>query len=819
MELLDQLETENPPEDPSLAPTDFAEYACIYIKYIQIFKKLEEAYDQMVHPQKHIDMKKALEATMGRILEIKYWLVEKLNHGLDFINLDDILVDLKLTPDVLEIPVPRYFVEDRAKELEDREKFLEALVDKYKVMTADEAPLAQLPPLGEEEAIRCIQVNERGRQGRERARIMRSIKAQQALDIRRDNLGLGGITPEEAAIRIQSLARGFLARQRIHNMSEAELIFIGMKPPPRDPLTDPQLREEGNLVRRKDVQRENRAEYEQALVTIKQKVREMEGQEMRETIQDKVNQWFVENRDPETGEYPEFPDEEDGGSKTILNPPPVVVEEVVAEDPKAAKGKDAGKGKGKDAKGKDAKGGGDEPEEEQEEQIPKHFIAQIEQAVEEFTETWHDKEESGNFFQKYDPELVKDALRPVVFEEVRRDVDEEMRTLLENLKEMVLAEKAAKAGGKKGKKGKGKGKGKKGKGKDKGKKGKGKKDPTADRSMESLYAELVSHGIIQQAPKRKMGDFLGAFNYLGATLEKANIIPDPSMAQVRQAVTEYCILPIGSAAVHEKAPFIKTVLLYGAKGTGKTLLAHAVARSCGANFFNISPPNTDGKYPGKAVSMMMHIVFKVAQTMAPSVIYIDEADKVFLTDKKKIKAIKEETGATEAYNRIKKELLKNMKTLQPGDRVIVIGGASTPFECAKKDEKALIGFFNKHIYCPLPDYASYRTLWPELCLRHEGKMEYEFDLSTLAHVSEGYTSGQINTVCRQMFTKRRIERLPKKPVTVREVLGHLAKMEPVSKEEDKKLRDWTDKLPNRAHLQKPAGEKPKSAGKEKKGKK
>lgn len=57
--------------------------------------------------------------------------------------------------------------------------------------------------------------------------------------------------------------------------------------------------------------------------------------------------------------------------------------------------------------------------------------------------------------QKYDPELVKDALRPVVFEEVRVDVDDEMRVLLTNLKEMVAAEKAAKSGkkGKKGKKG------------------------------------------------------------------------------------------------------------------------------------------------------------------------------------------------------------------------------------------------------------------------------------------------------------------------------------------------------------------------------
>lgn len=39
----------------------------------------------------------------------------KLNRGLDFINLDDILVDLKLSPEVVEIPIPRYFLEDRSK--------------------------------------------------------------------------------------------------------------------------------------------------------------------------------------------------------------------------------------------------------------------------------------------------------------------------------------------------------------------------------------------------------------------------------------------------------------------------------------------------------------------------------------------------------------------------------------------------------------------------------------------------------------------------------------------------------------------------------
>lgn len=52
--------------------------------------------------------------------------------------------------------------------------------------------------------------------------------------------------------------------------------------------------------------------------------------------------------------------------------------------------------------------------------------------------------------------------------------------------------------------------------------------------------------------------------------------------------------------------------------------------------------------------MMLHIVFKVAKTMAPSVIFIDEVEKVFLSDKKKLK----EFASVEPYNRIKKDLAK-----------------------------------------------------------------------------------------------------------------------------------------------------------------
>jgi hypothetical protein len=62
-------------------PQDLSEWACIYIKYIQILRKLEMAYDQIVHPQKRIDMKKAVEACIGRILEIRQVMVRALPCG------------------------------------------------------------------------------------------------------------------------------------------------------------------------------------------------------------------------------------------------------------------------------------------------------------------------------------------------------------------------------------------------------------------------------------------------------------------------------------------------------------------------------------------------------------------------------------------------------------------------------------------------------------------------------------------------------------------------------------------------------------------
>jgi SpoVK/Ycf46/Vps4 family AAA+-type ATPase len=129
---------------------------------------------------------------------------------------------------------------------------------------------------------------------------------------------------------------------------------------------------------------------------------------------------------------------------------------------------------------------------------------------------------------------------------------------------------------------------------------------------------------------------------------------------------------------------------------------------------------------------------QVARTMAPSVIYIDEAEKVFVSDKKKKKEFQ---PYSEAFDRIKKLILKEVKKMAPGERVLLIGNSAAPQLCMKKDRKAFLNFWNKHLYVPVPDYASLRILWPALCSRHGGTLNYEFDLSTLCSISENYTSG------------------------------------------------------------------------------
>lgn len=73
----------------------FQYYGQLYVRYIQVYRKLEEAYDQMIHPQKRIVMKQMLENVIVRMCEVKQNLIRYSTHTniiqSDFINVDEIL--------------------------------------------------------------------------------------------------------------------------------------------------------------------------------------------------------------------------------------------------------------------------------------------------------------------------------------------------------------------------------------------------------------------------------------------------------------------------------------------------------------------------------------------------------------------------------------------------------------------------------------------------------------------------------------------------------------------------------------------------------
>ena len=77
------------------------------------------------------------------------------------------------------------------------------------------------------------------------------------------------------------------------------------------------------------------------------------------------------------------------------------------------------------------------------------------------------------------------------------------------------------------------------------KKKKKEKDLTPDRTIESLYEELVMNRIIIRPPKVALNDFIGDFNYLPSLIRQAKHEPMPTMYDVKQLTALYGILPFG----------------------------------------------------------------------------------------------------------------------------------------------------------------------------------------------------------------------------------------------------------------------------------
>ena len=223
-----------------------------------------------------------------------------------------------LTPSALILHVPRYFREERQRELEERDKLLNALLAQYTVKHDGEEknsePLTFTPNMSLEEAIRIIQINERGRQGRRRMKEIRDSRIRDKRVVQAPRM-----EPEFAAVLIQKIFRGHLTRKRTKAMREEELVFIGMKASQHKRDVDPVEKADVTRARRKLIQTQNELEYQQAVTQIKQSLLDQEGPDIKERTQDDVRRYFLAHKE-QVGKFPVFPDEQAGGSAKMLNP-------------------------------------------------------------------------------------------------------------------------------------------------------------------------------------------------------------------------------------------------------------------------------------------------------------------------------------------------------------------------------------------------------------------------------------------------------------------------------------------------------------------
>jgi SpoVK/Ycf46/Vps4 family AAA+-type ATPase len=188
---------------------------------------------------------------------------------------------------------------------------------------------------------------------------------------------------------------------------------------------------------------------------------------------------------------------------------------------------------------------------------------------------------------------------------------------------------------------------------------------------------------------------------------------DPSMALIRQLVTEYIIFPLGSELVRNRFPEnVRSFLFYGPASTGKTLVVRSCVWHTNAILFDMSPINIEGKYPAKKEEeKMVASVMVTAKEYQPSIIYIDECEKVFPAKKKgkKGKGAKKKKTDPSNPSRIKKAMGKwRTKFIDDKTRITIIGCTSEPEEGSKKEFKK---FFDKAIYFPFPDYTTRRLMW------------------------------------------------------------------------------------------------------------
>jgi transitional endoplasmic reticulum ATPase len=177
----------------------------------------------------------------------------------------------------------------------------------------------------------------------------------------------------------------------------------------------------------------------------------------------------------------------------------------------------------------------------------------------------------------------------------------------------------------------------------------------------------------------------------------------------------------------------KGVLMHGPSGTGKTLLAKAVATESEANFISVRGPELLSKWVGESERGIREI-FRRARQAAPCVVFFDEVDSIAPT--------RGMGGDSMVTERVVSQLLTELDGIQALSGVVVIAATNR----ADMIDPALLrpGRFDKIVFVPMPDKSARQRI---LEIHGKGKpMGPDVDFAKISEMTEGFSGADTSAV-------------------------------------------------------------------------